>query len=117
MASASKNDKGEIVAEGYTDENGIAEFTLKYGKYTYQEFDPLDGYQPDETEYPFEIKEDGEIIKAEMTNERIPTPDIPQTGDDTQPWLLFIGLGSNCAGRSCCFGHHVYQTQKDDDDE
>lgn len=92
-----KNDKGEIVAEGYTDENGIAEFTLRYGKYTYQEFDPLDGYQPDETEYPFEIKEDGETIKAEMTNERIPTPDIPQTGDDTNLGF-FIGLGAIALG-------------------
>ena len=32
------------VIEGYTDENGIAKFTLRYGKYTYSEFDPLDGY-------------------------------------------------------------------------
>lgn len=111
-----KNDKGEIVAEGYTDENGIAEFTLRYGKYTYQEFDPLDGYQPDETEYPFEIKEDGEIIKAEMTNERIPTPDIPQTGDDTNLGF-FIGLGAIALGGLVASVIMYIKRKKDDDDE
>lgn len=111
-----KNDKGEIVAEGYTDENGIAEFTLRYGKYTYQEFDPLDGYQPDETEYPFEIKEDGEIIKAEMTNERIPTPDIPQTGDDTNLGF-FIGLGAIALGGLVASVIMYIKHKKDDDNE
>lgn len=111
-----KNDKGEIVAEGYTDKNGIAEFTLRYGKYTYQEFDPLDGYQPDETEYPFEIKEDGEIIKAEMTNERIPTPDIPQTGDDTNLGF-FIGLGAIALGGLVASVIMYIKRKKDDDDE
>ena len=111
-----KNDKGEIVAEGYTDENGIAEFTLRYGKYTYQEFDPLDGYQPDETQYPFEIKEDGEIIKAEMTNERIPTPDIPQTGDDTNLGF-FIGLGAIALGGLVASVIMYIKRKKDDDNE
>ena len=111
-----KNDKGEIVAEGYTDENGIAEFTLRYGKYTYQEFDPLDGYQPDETEYPFEIKEDGEIIKAEMTNEKIPTPDIPQTGDDTNLGF-FIGLGAIALGGLVASVIMYIKRKKDDDNE
>ena len=111
-----KNEQGEIVAEGYTDENGIAKFTLRYGKYTYQEFDPLDGYQPDETEYPFEIKEDGEIIKAEMTNERIPTPDIPQTGDDTNLGF-FIGLGAIALGGLVASVIMYIKRKKDDDDE
>ena len=82
---------GEVVAEGYTDENGIAEFTLRYGKYTYQEFDAPDGYEIDEKEYPFEIKENGEIIKAQMTNTPIPAP---KTGVDTNTWLYGIVLGS-----------------------
>ena len=111
-----KNDKGEIVAEGYTDENGIAKFTLRYGKYTYQEFDPLDGYQLDETEYPFEIKEDGEIIKAEMTNERIPTPEIPQTGDDTNLGF-FIGLGAIALGGLVASVIMYIKRKKDDDNE
>ena len=41
---------------------------LPYGKYTYQEYDAPDGYIIDESEYPFEIKTNGEIVKAEMKN-------------------------------------------------
>ncbi|MBQ3187739.1 MAG: carboxypeptidase regulatory-like domain-containing protein, partial [Alistipes sp.] len=76
-----RNEAGDIVAEGYTDENGVAKFTLRYGKYTYEEFAALDGYIPDTEKYPFEIKEDGEIVKAAMTNEKI--PEVPQTGDES----------------------------------
>ncbi|MCC8022729.1 MAG: hypothetical protein LIO46_02960 [Clostridiales bacterium] len=60
---------GEIVAEGYTDENGLATFDLTYGKYTYQEVEAPEGYLIDETEFPFEITEDGQIVKATMTNQ------------------------------------------------
>ena len=75
-----RNEDGEIVAEGYTDENGEAKFTLRVGKYTYQEFAALEGYELDDAEYPFEIKENGEIVKAVMTNEK---SWIPQTGDES----------------------------------
>ena len=92
-----RNEAGEIVAEGYTDENGIAKFTLRYGKYTYQEFDGLDGYIIDENEYAFEIKENGEIVKAEMTNEKIPQPDNPQTGDNSRLGL-WVGLAAASLG-------------------
>ncbi len=85
------DEDGNTVAEGYTDENGLATFTLRYGKYTYQEFDAPDGYQIDETPFAFEITEDGQIIKAQMTNELIPY----DTGDtDTTTPALAIALGS-----------------------
>ena len=72
--------------------------------------------QLDETEYPFEIKEDGEIIKAEMTNERIPTPNIPQTGDDTNLGF-FIGLGAIALGGLVATIIMYAKRKKDDDDE
>lgn len=74
------------MVEGYTDENGVAEFELRYGKYTYQEFDAPDGYLLDESEYPFEITENGQIVTAGMTNELIPV-ETPQTGDSSSTWL------------------------------
>ena len=111
-----RNEQGEIVAEGYTDQNGIAEFTLRYGKYTYQEFDPLDNYQPDEKEYPFEIRKNGEIVKAEMTNERIPTPEVPQTGDNTNLGF-WIGLGAVALGALVSLVIIQIKRKKDDDDE
>lgn len=92
-----KDEDGNLVAEGYTDENGIARFTLEYGKYTYEEFDAPDGYQIDTTPHSFEIREDGEIVKAEMTNEKIPTVDVPQTGDSSMTGF-WIGLGAIALG-------------------
>ena len=74
-----KDAEGNVVTEGYTDENGIAEFSLRYGKYTYEEFDAPMGYVIDSAPHEFEITEDGAVIKAEMTNKK--QPDIPKTGD------------------------------------
>lgn len=70
---------GNVIAEGYTDENGVATFTLRYGQYTYEEFDAAPGYILEDRRYSFEIKEDGEIVRANATNELIPV-EIPKTG-------------------------------------
>lgn len=82
-----RNEQGEIIREGYTDENGVVEFDqLPKGKYTYQEFSTLDGYKLDETEYPFEITDDLTEIRVSMTNEQIPV-EIPQTGGNIAAWV------------------------------
>lgn len=70
---------GEVAAEGYTDENGVVKFTLRIGRYTYQEFDAPEGYLLDSAKYAFEIQEDGQIIKAAATNTAV--PETPKTGD------------------------------------
>ena len=88
---------GMAVAEGYTDENGVARFRLRAGQYTYQEFSGLNGYKEVATEFPFEITEDGQIIQVTVTNEKIPTPEVPQTGDTTRLWP-FIGLAVVSSG-------------------
>lgn len=91
-----KDEDGNIVATGVTDKNGIAKFTLRYGKYTYQEYNAPEGYEIDEKEYAFEIKEDGQIVKATMTNAKIPKEVIttPKTGDDSKPglWIALSAL-------------------------
>lgn len=77
-----RNEQGEIIREGYTDENGVIEFDkLQKGKYTYQEFAAADGYRLDETEYPFEITDEQTIVRINMTNELIPV-EIPKTGGE-----------------------------------
>ena len=109
-----RNEAGEIVAEGYTDEDGIAKFTLRYGKYTYEEFAALDGYIPDTKAYPFEIKEDGEIVKAAMTNERI--PEVPQTGDESNIGF-WIGLAAVALGGVIATAIVLIKKKKDDENE
>ena len=111
-----KNEKGEIVAEGYTDENGIAKFTLRYGKYTYEEFDAPEGYLIDTTPHEFEITEDGQIIKAEMTNEKETVPEVPQTGDESNLGF-WIGLGAIALGGLVSCGIMYVKKKKDDDNE
>ena len=56
------------VTTGITDENGIATFSLGYGKYFYHEIAAPDEYIIDDTLYPFEISEEGVTVYAEMTN-------------------------------------------------
>ncbi len=111
-----KDENGNIVAEGYTDENGIAKFKLRYGKYTYEEFDAPDGYILDSKPYSFEIKEDGQIVKAEMTNEKQPTPDTPQTGDDSNMGVL-IGIGAVAVGGLIAFLIVKFKKRDEDDDD
>ena len=111
-----KDANGNIVIEGYTDENGIAKFTLRYGKYTYTEFKCLDGYYANTEEYPFEIKEDGQIIKAAMTNEKIPVPEIPQTGDNSNIGFWF-GLAAVALGGLVATVIIGIKRKKDDEED
>ncbi|MBR2861146.1 MAG: LPXTG cell wall anchor domain-containing protein [Clostridia bacterium] len=110
-----KDENGNTVVEGYTDENGVAKFTLRYGKYTYTEFDALDGYYENTEEYPFEIKEDGQIIKAQMTNEKIPVPEVPQTGDNSNLGF-WIGLCAIALGGLISTAIIAVKRKKDDED-
>lgn len=94
-----KDEDGNIVATGMTDENGLAVFTLGYGKYTYQEYAAPEGYEIDEAEYPFEITEDGQIVKAIMTNEKTEsTTDAPKTGDNAKTGIWIALCVAAAAG-------------------
>ncbi len=64
------NENKEQVITGTTDENGIAKFQLAKGKYFYREISAPDIYEIDDTPYPFEITENDDIVKAEMTNKK-----------------------------------------------
>lgn len=75
----------KIVVEGRTNERGVFTFDkLPKGIYYFQEYDAPKGYQIDETPIQFEIREDGEVIEAEITNEKSPIqPNEP--GQTTPP--------------------------------
>ncbi len=94
----------KVLLQTRTDSDGKAFFeNLPVGNYYFREFDAPEGYQIDERPYPFEIKENGEILKCEMTNQKeeikreeaAPTkPEkpkkmdhSPQTGDFSSFWI------------------------------
>ncbi|MFB5345723.1 SpaA isopeptide-forming pilin-related protein [Enterococcus faecalis] len=94
----------KVVIEGRTDGQGTFTFEqLPAGQYYFQEFDAPAGYQLDETPVAFEIKEHGEIVKCEMTNEMIPkepvkekepiktTETLPQTGETMNMAMTVLG--------------------------
>lgn len=91
-----------VIIQGRTDENGVVEFDeLEVGKYYFREFDAPDGYYINEELFEFEITENGQTVKATMTDEAIPeetttteetptntpsqpsTPNTPHTGADS----------------------------------
>lgn len=80
-----KDETGDVIVEGETDKDGLARFSnLPYGKYTYEEIETPVGYVIDTNPYPFEIKEDGEVIKAQMDNRLIEgTLEITKTDLET----------------------------------
>lgn len=68
-----KNDgTSELIFTGVTDKDGKITITdLFVGKFTIIETDPATGYRLSDEVVSFEIKENGEIVKANMTNEKI----------------------------------------------
>ena len=108
-----KDADGNVMIEGYTDEYGIARFTLGYGECPYEELPAPEDYLLDTTPHAFSISEDGQIVKAEMTNERVPTPEIPQTGDSSN-LTLWLGLGGIALGGLAACGILYFKRKKDE---
>ncbi|MED2805563.1 VaFE repeat-containing surface-anchored protein [Bacillus thuringiensis] len=68
------NETGKEVVKGKTDGKGIAKFEkLPFGKYTYKETVAPKGYVLNEETFSFEIKENGQIIKHIVKDEKIPS--------------------------------------------
>ncbi|OPD59630.1 VaFE repeat-containing surface-anchored protein [Bacillus anthracis] len=68
------NQAGKEVVKGKTDDKGIAKFKkLPFGKYTYKETVAPKGYILNEETFSFEIKENGQIIKHIVKDEKIPS--------------------------------------------
>ncbi len=65
-------DSDDLIYSGITDEEGNIEITdLSVGRYYIVEKAPATGYVITDEKVFFEIKEDGEIVKAEMSNKPI----------------------------------------------
>ena len=67
-----ENNERELVFTGVTDKEGKLKVTdLFVGKFVIIETEAATGYRLSDEEVSFEIKENGEIVKASMTNEKI----------------------------------------------
>lgn len=77
-------DDDRLIFKGITDENGKVIITdlLAGQKYYIIERNPATGYQLSNEKVYFEIKENGEIVKAKMTNEKIIKVKVPDTKKD-----------------------------------
>ena len=77
-----------------TDEKGKVVITdlLAGQKYYIIERNPATGYQLSNEKVYFEIKENGEIVKAEMTNEQIEKVKVPDTQKDQSDFGNIVSL-------------------------
>ncbi|MGX7420450.1 SpaA isopeptide-forming pilin-related protein [Carnobacterium gallinarum] len=87
----------KIIVEGKTNHSGIFTFKqLPKGTYYFQEYQAPQGYELNETPIQFEIKEDGQIVKSEMTNQKVAVPkevaSFPQTGESKTTLLSILGM-------------------------
>ncbi len=101
-----RNSNDDIVFSGLTDENGQIKISnLPYGKYKYYETNAPDGYILRNDIHFFEIKENGEIIKANITNEKI---FVPNTSFNDSKIIDIISAISIFAG----IGYIIYENKK-----
>ncbi|MCD8379166.1 MAG: Cys-Gln thioester bond-forming surface protein [Lachnospiraceae bacterium] len=124
-----------VIAEGYTDKNGVAEFELEFGTYYYQEFDAPEGYKIDDSMYEFSITEDGQVVSVVMTNEleettteeskndepettsgttTVASSDGPKTGDNSNVLLWAVIAGIAGAAALAFGGYALYRRKKED---
>ena len=84
----------ELIFSGLTDDKGkIIIEELKVGKYYIVETDPVEGYVLNEEKVYFEIKENGEVVKAEMTNKKITSTIIIHKLNDSNEELSGVVIG------------------------
>ena len=88
------NEDDKLIFQGMTDEKGKVIITdlLAGQKYYIIERNPATGYQLSNEKVYFEIKENGEIVKAEMTNEQIEKVKVPDTQKDQSDFGNIVSL-------------------------
>ncbi|MBQ7790403.1 MAG: Cys-Gln thioester bond-forming surface protein [Bacilli bacterium] len=103
-------ENNELVFSGRTDENGMVVIEeLEYGKYYILEKEAPESYLLNEEPMNFEIKENGEIVKAIMTNDKI-VIEVPNTEKNKFPYLELSALILSALG----MGVIIYAKKKKD---
>ncbi len=89
--------KGQVI-EFVSSKDGN-KFELEYGKYKFYETSAPNGYELTTEVGEFEIKENGQVVKAELKNKKIPeVPVLPYTGGTNTTIVLVIALVVTLAG-------------------
>ena len=97
-------ENNELIFKGRTDDTGkITIKNLKLGRYYFLEKEAPNGYLLNNEKLWFEIKEDGEVVKAEMKDERvIGIINIHKDGEK-------YSITESCENNDSCF---VYETER-----
>ncbi len=99
----------ELVFEGRTDSEGMLVVeNLRHNKYYILEREAPENYILNEEKMYFEIKEDGEIVKATVVNEKV-VIEVPITGTTANRVIRIIGSVVVIIG----LGVMLYATKKD----
>ena len=61
-----------LLYEGLTNEHGIIDINLEYGKYYYQELETIDGYELNNEKIYFEVINNKAIIETSLINIKVP---------------------------------------------
>lgn len=86
------DENDNLVYSGYTDKDGkIYVAGLKYGKYKFKESLAPEGYILNDEIHEFEIRENGEVIKDTLSNEKM-IIDVPNTLSNDYKILIPISL-------------------------
>ena len=103
-------ENNELVFSGRTDSNGkIIIENLKYGKYYILEKEAPEGYIINTEKMPFEIKENGEIVKANMLNElKVDVPNTESNENNIFDIMYIVGIISGLG----IIGYGVYEIFK-----
>ena len=103
-------EEGELVFSGRTDSNGkIIIENLKYGKYYILEKEAPEGYILNTEKMPFEIKENGEVVKATMLNElKVDVPNTESNENNIFDIMYIVGIISGLG----IIGYGVYEIFK-----
>ncbi len=80
---------GNLINYYITNNEGIVELELTFGKYYYQELESIEGYELNDEKIYFEVTTNGAIIEKTLINQTI--SDIPYTGVAERYYFEVLG--------------------------
>ncbi len=108
-----------LVGELNEDEVGVYIMNdLRHNGYFIHEKSAPDGYIKDDGYHYFEITEDGMVIELEITNEKIPEPEVPvpDIPNTDASWRLSFWIGMTAIVFGCLVAYVIITIKKKDEE-